>query len=78
MRIAKLEMKVILAMILLGYEYELVDDDGNYPKAIPEQDRNDPSQVRSLCPCHLVFAILSLRLVATYRGRMLFEIQTYC
>ena len=46
MKIAKLEIKLILAMMLLGYEYELVDGNGNYPKELPSQDRNDLTQVR--------------------------------
>ena len=50
MKIAKLEIKVVLAMILLGYEYELVDGNGNYPKAVPDQNRNDVHQV-SPPPC---------------------------
>ena len=45
MKIAKLEIKLILAMMLLGYEYELVDGNGNYPKEVPSQDRNDTLQV---------------------------------
>ena len=45
MKIAKLEIKLILAMMLLGYEYELVDGNGNYPKEVPSQDRNDTVQV---------------------------------
>ena len=40
MKIAKLEMKLILTMILLGYEYEIVDGNGNRPKEVPNQDRN--------------------------------------
>ena len=44
-KIAKLEIKLVLAMMLLGYEYELVDGKGRYLKAIPEQDRNDLLQV---------------------------------
>jgi len=40
MKIAKLEIKVVLAMVLLGFEYELVDGNGKYPKSVPEQDRN--------------------------------------
>ena len=48
MRIAKLEIKLILAMILLGYEYELVDGNGNYPKVLPSQDRNDLMRVSPL------------------------------
>jgi len=50
MKIAKLEIKLILAMILLGYEYEIVDGNGNYPKEVPSQDRNDLLQV-STYPC---------------------------
>ena len=49
-KIAKLELKLILAMILLGYEYEIVDGNGNYPKEVPKQDRNDLVQV-STYPC---------------------------
>ena len=45
MKIAKLEIKLILAMVLLGYEYELVDGNGNYLKKLPSQDRNN-QQVR--------------------------------
>ena len=42
MKIAKLEIKLILTMMLLGYEYELVDGNGNYPREIPSRDsRND-------------------------------------
>jgi cytochrome P450 len=47
MKIAKLEMKLILAMMLLGYEYEIVDGNGNYAKEIPSQNRNDLAQVSS-------------------------------
>jgi len=45
MKIAKLEIKLILTMLLVGYEYTLVDGSGNYPKIIPEPDRNDIQQV---------------------------------
>jgi hypothetical protein len=52
MKIAKLEIKLILTMMLLGYEYELVDGNGNYPKELPSQDRNDLTQVsNSTYPC---------------------------
>jgi Cytochrome P450 len=78
MKIAKLEIKLILAMMLLGYEYELVDGNGNYPKAIPDQDRNDLLQVSS--PVHvkaydLMIYHLSFCLVAPYRRTVLSEIQ---
>jgi len=45
-----------LAMILLGYEYELVDGNGNYPKVLPSQDRNDLMKSRPIGePCYLKF-----------------------
>ncbi|KDR75612.1 hypothetical protein GALMADRAFT_68731 [Galerina marginata CBS 339.88] len=54
MRLAKLELKLSLALILLGFEYELVDGAGKYPKAIPVSDRNDIHKVRPLGePCYL-------------------------
>ncbi|KAF8804683.1 cytochrome P450 [Phlegmacium glaucopus] len=56
MRIAKLEVKMLLAIMLLGYEYELVDDNGNCPKSIPAQDRNDLARTRPLGdPCYLKY-----------------------
>ncbi|KAF8156012.1 cytochrome P450 [Crassisporium funariophilum] len=56
MKIAKLEMKLVLAMLLLGYDYELVNGAGQYPKSLPEQDRNDIQQARPLGdPCYLKF-----------------------
>ena len=50
MKIAKLEIKLILAMMLLGYEYELVDSNGNHQKVLPDQNRNDVLQVST--PVH--------------------------
>jgi sterol 14-demethylase len=56
MRIAKLEIKLILAMMFLGYEYELVDGKGHYSTVLPKQDRNDYYQSRPLGdPCYLKF-----------------------
>ncbi|PPQ75528.1 hypothetical protein CVT24_013234 [Panaeolus cyanescens] len=40
MKVAKLEIKLVMAIILLGYEYELVDGTGKYPKKLPVPDRN--------------------------------------
>lgn len=42
---AKLQMKLVLALMLLGYEYELVDGSGKYPASFPQPDRNDIQQV---------------------------------
>jgi hypothetical protein len=51
MKIAKLEIKLVLTMMLLGYEYELVDGNGNYLKELPSQDRNNLLQVSTTHAC---------------------------
>jgi hypothetical protein len=48
MRVAKLEMKMITSLFILGYDYKLVDRKGNFPNPLPLPDRNDHHQVRSL------------------------------
>ncbi|KAF9644106.1 cytochrome P450 [Thelephora ganbajun] len=45
MKTAKLEMKLILAMFLMRYEYDLVDKDGKFPDSLPVPNRNDIHQV---------------------------------
>jgi sterol 14-demethylase len=45
MKFAKLEIKMILALILSRYEYELVDVFGKPPKQLPQPNRNDIHQV---------------------------------
>ena len=45
MKAAKLEIKLILALFLTRYEYDLVDEDGNFPDPLPVQDMNDIQQV---------------------------------
>ena len=49
MRAAKLEMKLIMAMFLTRYEFDLVDGDGKFPNPLPVPDRNDAHQVCGLC-----------------------------
>ena len=49
MKLAKLEMKLILAMFLTRYEYNLVDKNGKFPNPLPVPDRNDLHQVRVDC-----------------------------
>jgi cytochrome P450 len=46
MKFAKLEIKMILALFLSRYEYDLVDGSGNFPKQSPQPDWNDLLQVR--------------------------------
>ena len=46
MRVAKLEMKLVSAMFLMGYKFDLVDENGKFPKPLPVPDRNDIHRVR--------------------------------
>ena len=45
MKVAKFEMRLIMAMFLMRYDYKLVDKDGKFPNPLPVPNRNDP-QVR--------------------------------
>jgi cytochrome P450 len=49
MRIAKLEIKLIVTMFLTTYQYELVDKNGKFPNPFPTPDRNDHMQVSFEC-----------------------------
>ena len=46
MRVAKLEIKLILAIFLTRYEFDLVDKDGKFPDLLPVSDRNTLHRVR--------------------------------
>ena len=41
MKLAKLEMKLIMTLFLTRYEFDLVDGDGKFPDPLPAPDRND-------------------------------------
>jgi len=45
-RLAKLEMKLILAVFLTRYKFDLVDEDGKFPDPPPVPNRNDTHRVR--------------------------------
>ena len=45
MKVAKLEIKIILAFMLTGFEFDLVDKYGKRAKELPKPDRNDIQQV---------------------------------
>ena len=47
MKVAKLEMKLILAFFLMRYEFDLVDKDGKFPDPLPVPNLNDIHQVRA-------------------------------
>lgn len=48
MKLAKLEIKMIVALFLTGFEYDLVDGSGKFPNPFPKADRNDIQQVRHI------------------------------
>ncbi|KIM87727.1 hypothetical protein PILCRDRAFT_62967 [Piloderma croceum F 1598] len=45
MKVAKLEIKIIVALVLSRYEYKLVDASGDPSKELPKPNRNDIHQV---------------------------------
>lgn len=47
MKFAKLEIKIIVAMLLTGYEYDVVNERGDRPDRLPDTDFNDIHQVGS-------------------------------
>ncbi|KAF9546460.1 cytochrome P450 [Agrocybe pediades] len=48
MKVAKLEIKVIMALMLAGYDFSLVDKNEKPLKELPKPDRNDIHQARPL------------------------------
>ena len=49
-------MKVILAFMLAGFEFDVVDKFGKRPLELPKPDRNDIQKARPLGePCYLQF-----------------------
>ncbi|KAJ7739145.1 cytochrome P450 [Mycena metata] len=55
MKVAKLEMKAVMALFLAGFEYEVVDSVGRPMERMPEIDRNDLHLARPLQPCNIKF-----------------------
>ena len=41
MKFAKLEIRMVMAMFVMGYEYELVDSKGRIPERLPLLDHNN-------------------------------------
>ncbi|KAF8996245.1 cytochrome P450 [Cyathus striatus] len=55
-KIAKLEIKAILALFLSTCDYEIVDRYGNYPKCLPRPDYNDIHTIKPVGePCFFHF-----------------------
>ncbi|KAF9457599.1 cytochrome P450 [Collybia nuda] len=56
MKVAKLEIKIIVALFVAAYEYDLVDSAGKYPASLPKPNYNDIQQARPVGePCYLKF-----------------------
>jgi sterol 14-demethylase len=51
MRLAKLEVKLVLAMFFLTFEFQVVDAAGRVPKSLPRVDFNDLQRVGDLTRC---------------------------
>ena len=45
MKVAKLEIKIIVAFMLVGFEFDVVGKFGKRPAEPPKPDRNDIHQV---------------------------------
>jgi len=54
-RTAELEIKVVLAMFLMGFDCQLVDESGTPLRVVPQVDRNDIHMPRPLKPCKIIF-----------------------
>ncbi|KAJ7656668.1 cytochrome P450 [Mycena rosella] len=62
MRIAKLEIKLILALFVLSFEFQVVDGAGALPKSLPRVDFNDFQRPRPVQgnPCYIKFRRLKV------------------
>jgi hypothetical protein len=45
MKIAKLQIKMIVALFVVGYDYDVVDSKGRLSERLQVQDYNDPWRV---------------------------------
>ncbi|KDR74057.1 hypothetical protein GALMADRAFT_141795 [Galerina marginata CBS 339.88] len=55
-RVAKLEMKAIMAIMLAGYNFDVVNKNGKHMEKLPKPDRNDLHQAMPVGePCYLEF-----------------------
>ena len=63
MRVAKLETKILLAMMLLGYDYTIVDGHGKQTtrSQLPVPNRNDNMKVSDLLIPSVVCVLLSMQ-----------------
>ena len=74
MKTAKLEIKVIVALFVAGYDFDIVDSTGNFPKSLPRPNHNDIHQVSTLS-YPLVPRLTLVVAAPTDRRAMLPEVQ---
>jgi len=67
-KVAKLEMKLILAMFLTRYEFDLVDKDGKFPNTLPVPNRNHIHQVCTGSRLRRSIEMLIMSLPSLYPG----------
>jgi sterol 14-demethylase len=46
MRVAKLGIKIMVALFVAGYEYDIIDSPGKFPKSLPTPDYIDIHKVK--------------------------------
>ncbi|KAF8218508.1 hypothetical protein L208DRAFT_1419945 [Tricholoma matsutake] len=55
MRIAKLEIKIIVTLFLSGYDYDIVDAQGKHANHLPSPNYNDIRARPLGDPCYVKF-----------------------
>jgi len=56
MRVAKFEIRLLVILFILTFEYKLVDDKGRLPNPLPRANKNDLHQARPVGkPCYLEY-----------------------
>jgi hypothetical protein len=48
MKVASLEIEMITAFVVIGYEYDVVNSPGRISEKLPEQDCNNARRVRAM------------------------------
>jgi hypothetical protein len=75
MKIAKLQIKMIVALFVVGYDYDVVDSKGRLSERLQVQDYNDPWRVGVFLLClifgneELILCVFSL-FFSYFRGTM--------
>ncbi|KAJ7465106.1 cytochrome P450 [Mycena latifolia] len=55
MRVAKLEVKLIMVLFFSTFEFRVVDSSGSFPKSLPQADFNEFKRTSSASDCYIKF-----------------------